>query len=322
MTFARIAGIGSYLPEKVITNKDLEKTMDTTDEWIRDRTGIKRRHIAGDDETTSSLAVEAAKRAMADAGVSAEDVDLIVLGTCTPDKVFPSTACTIQRKLGIKGCGAFDVHAVCSGFLYGLDVANRYIKTGGAKTALVIGAETLSRIVNWEERGTAVLFGDGAGCVVLQASEEPGLISTHIHADGEYEDLLHVNSGVSSGYATMQAGEAFIEMNGNAVFKRAVATFDKIARETIADLDGDLGDIDWFVPHQANMRIIKAAAKKLGMPMERVIATVDEHANTSGASIPLALDQAVREGKIRRGDTLMFAAFGAGFTWGSAMVKY
>jgi len=322
MTFARIAGIGSYLPEKVVSNKDLEKTIDTTDEWIRERTGIKRRHIAADDQLTSSLAVEAATRAMADAGVTAEDIDLIILGTCTPDKVFPSTACTIQRQLGIKGCGAFDIHAVCSGFLYALDAANRYIQTGGAKTALVIGAETLSRIVNWDDRGTAILFGDGAGCVVLQASDEPGLISTHIHADGVYEELLHVNSGVSSGYDNMLAEEAFIEMNGNAVFKRAVATFDKIARETIAELDGDLSDIDWFIPHQANMRIIIAAAKKLGMPMERVIATVDEHANTSSASIPLALDQAVRDGRIKRGDTLLFAAFGAGFTWGSAMVKY
>jgi 3-oxoacyl-[acyl-carrier-protein] synthase-3 len=322
MTNARIAGVGSFLPEKVVTNKDLEKTMDTSDEWIQERTGIKQRHIAGDDETTSMLGLEAARRAMADAGIGPDDVDLIVVGTCTPDKIFPSTACIIQRQLGIKGCGAMDVHAVCSGFLYAFDLANRYIKTGGAKTALVIGAETLSRIVNWEDRGTAILFGDGAGCVVLQATEEPGILASHIHADGEYEDLLQVKSGVSVGYDKMRAGEAFIEMNGNAVFKRAVATFDKIARETIADLDGDLSDIDWFIPHQANMRIIKAAAKKLGMPMERVIATVGEHGNTSSASIPLALDQSIREGKIKRGDTLLLAAFGAGFTWGSAMVKY
>jgi 3-oxoacyl-[acyl-carrier-protein] synthase-3 len=322
MTFARIAGIGSYLPEKVVTNKDLEKTMDTTDEWIQDRTGIKQRHIAADDETTSSIGVMAAKRAMEAAGVGPEDIDLLIVGTATPDKIFPSTACIIQRKLGIKGSPAMDVHAACSGFVYGLDIANRFIKTGGAKTAMVIGAETLSRITNWEDRGTAVLFGDGAGCAVLQASDEPGILSTHIHADGEYEDLLQVRSGVSLGYDQTRAGSAFIEMNGNAVFKRAVATFDNIARETIADLDGDISDIDWFVPHQANMRIIKAAAKKLGMPMERVIATVDEHANTSAASIPLALDHAIKEGRIKRGDILMFAAFGAGFTWGSAMIKY
>ena len=322
MTYARIAGIGSYLPEKVVTNKDLEATMDTSDEWIRERTGIKRRHIAAADETTSSIGLEAARRAMQDAGVGPEDIDLIVVGTCTPDKVFPSTACIIQRQLGVKGSAAFDVNAACSGFVYGLDMANRYIKTGGARTALVIGSETLSRITNWEDRGTAILFGDGAGCVVLQASDEPGILATHIHADGEYEDLLQVRCGVSVGYEQTQAGGAFIEMKGNAVFKRAVATFDKMARETVADLDGELGDIDWFVPHQANMRIIKAAARKLGMPMEQVIATVDEHANTSGASIPLALDRAVRDGRIKRGDTLLFAAFGAGFTWGTAMIKY
>jgi len=322
MTYARIAGIGSFLPEKVVTNKDLEKTMDTSDEWIRERTGIKRRHLVVDGETTSSIGLEAAKRAMTDAGVGPEDIDLIVVGTCTPDKVFPSTACIIQHELGVKGPAAFDINAACSGFVYGLDMANRYIKTGGAKTALVIGSETLSRITNWEDRGTAVLFGDGAGCVVLQASKEPGILATHIHADGQYEDLLQVRCGISIGYETTQAGGAFIEMKGNAVFKRAVATFDKMARETVADLDGELSDIDWFVPHQANMRIIKAAAKKLGMPMDRVIATVDEHANTSGASIPLALDQAVREGKIKRGDTMLFAAFGAGFTWGTAMIKY
>jgi 3-oxoacyl-[acyl-carrier-protein] synthase-3 len=322
MTYARIAGVGSYLPENVVTNKDLEKTIDTSDEWIRDRTGIERRHIAADDETTSSISVIAAERAMQAAGVGPQDIDLILVGTTTPDKVFPSTACIIQRKLGIKMIPAMDLQAACSGFVYGLDVANRFIKTGGAKTVLVIGAETLSRITNWEDRGTAVLFGDGAGCVVLRASDEPGIIATHIHADGEYEELLHVRSGVSLGYDQTRASDAFIEMNGNAVFKRAVATFDKIARETIADLDGDISDIDWFVPHQANLRIIKAAAKKLDMPMERVIVTVDEHANTSAASIPLALDHAIRDGRIKRGDTLMFAAFGAGFTWGSTMLKY
>ncbi|MBT8102776.1 MAG: ketoacyl-ACP synthase III [Gammaproteobacteria bacterium] len=322
MTYARIAGIGSFLPEKVVTNDDLAKTMDTSDEWIRERTGIKRRHIAGDNETTSSMGLVAARRAMEMAGVGPEAIDLIVLGTATPDKIFPATACIIQRQLGVKGCPAFDVHAACSGFLYGLDLANRYIRTGGARTALVIGSETLSRITNWEDRGTAVLFGDGAGAVVLQAADEPGILSTHIHADGEYEDLLQVEQGVSVGFDVTKAGGAYIMMEGNAVFRRAVATFDNIARETIADLDGHLDDIDWFIPHQANMRIIQAAAKKLKLPMERVIATVDEHANTSGASIPLALDLAVRDGRIQRGQTLLFAAFGAGFTWGSAMLRY
>lgn len=322
MTHARIAGIGSYLPEKVVTNHDLEKTMDTSDEWIRERTGIQRRHIASENETTSSMGIAAAQRAMDAAGVVADDIDLIVLGTATPDKIFPATACIIQRQLGISGCPAFDVHAACSGFLYGLDLANRFIKTGGASTALVIGSETLSRITNWEDRKTAVLFGDGAGAVVLKAGDEPGILATHIHADGQYEDLLQVEQGVSVGFDITRAGGAYIKMEGNAVFRRAVATFDNIARETIADLDGHLDDIDWFIPHQANMRIIKAAAKKLKLPMERVIATVDQHANTSGASIPLALDLAVGDGRIKRGQTLLLAAFGAGFTWGSAMIKY
>jgi 3-oxoacyl-[acyl-carrier-protein] synthase-3 len=296
--------------------------MDTSDEWIQERTGIKRRHIAGEGQTTGSMGLEAAKRAMEMAGVGADEIDLIILGTATPDKVFPSTACIVQRRLGAKGGPAFDVHAACSGFLYGLDLANRFIQTCGAQKALVIGSETLSRITNWEDRGTAVLFGDGAGAVVLEASDEPGIMSTHIHANGEYEELLHVQQGVSIGYDITRKGEAFIEMNGNAVFKRAVATFDSIARETIADLDGHIDDIDWFVPHQANMRIIKAAARKIGLPMERVIATVDEHANTSSASIPLAIDQAVKDGRIKRGDTLLLAAFGAGFTWGSTMLKF
>ncbi len=322
MTYARIAGTGSYLPENVVTNHDLEKTMDTSDEWIRERTGIKRRHIAADDETTSSMGLEAARRAMEMAGVGADDIDLIVVGTATPDKIFPATACIIQRQLGVKGSPAFDVSAACSGFVYGLDLANRYIQTGGARTAVVIGSETLSRIVDWSDRGTAILFGDGAGAVVLQAADEPGILSSHIHADGQYETLLHVEQGVSVGFDVTKAGGAFVKMEGNAVFRRAVATFDLMARETVADLDGHLDDIDWFIPHQANMRIIKAAAKKLEMPMERVIATVDEHANTSGASIPLALDQVVRSGKVKRGDVLLFAAFGGGFTWGTAMVKF
>ncbi len=322
MTYARIAGTGSYLPEKVLTNKDLEQMMETSDEWIRERTGIKRRHLAIEEETTASMSLEAAKRALAMADMSADDIDLIVLATCTPDKVIPGSACIVQRRLGIKGCPAMDINAACSGFIYGLDLANRYIETGGARTVLVIGAETLSRIVNWEDRTTAVLFGDGAGAVILQASEEPGIIATHIHANGEYEELLHTRTGVSLGYDATRADGAFVEMNGNAVFKRAVGAFDSISRETLADLEGHVDDIDWFIPHQANMRIINAAAKKIGLPMDRVIATVDEHANTSAASIPLALDIAVRDERIKRGDTVLMAAFGAGFTWGSAMLKF
>lgn len=322
MTYSRIAGTGSYLPEKVVTNKDLEKVVDTSDEWIRERTGIKRRHIAADGETTSDLALAAANNALEAAGISAEDIGLIVVGTATPDKVFPATACIIQRRLGIGGCAAFDVQAACSGFVYGLDVADRYIRTGAAQNALVIGAETLSRITNWDDRATAVLFGDGAGAVVLQACDEPGIISTHIHADGQYENLLQVQQGISKGYDVVRAEQAYIEMNGNAVFRRAVATLDSIARETLDKNNIDKHDLDWFVPHQANVRIISAAAKKLDMPMERVIVTVDEHANTSAASIPLAFDAAVRDGRIKRGELLLFEAFGAGFTWGSALLRF
>ncbi len=314
MIYARIAGTGSYLPEKVVTNHDLEKTMDTSDEWIRDRTGIRKRHIAADGETSSDMGLAAAREAIEMAGADTSDIDLIVVATTTPDKVFPSNGCIIQRKLDIHGCPAFDIQAVCSGFVYALDVANRMIQTGGSKTALVIGTETLSRITNWEDRDTAVLFGDGAGAVLLQASGAPGIISTHIHADGKFEDLLEVPESIS--------GEAFIRMNGNAVFRKAVSTLGSIARETLADNGIDKSELDWLVPHQANLRIIVAAAKKLDMPMERVVVTVDEHANISAASIPLALDTAVRDGRIQHGQLLLFEAFGAGFTWGSALVRF
>ncbi len=314
MIYARIAGTGSYLPEKVVTNRDLEKSVDTTDEWIRERTGIKKRHVAADGETSSDMGLAAARNAIEMAGVDASEIDLIVVATTTPDKVFPSNACIIQRKLDIHGCPAFDIQAVCSGFVYALDVANRMIQTGGSKTALVIGCETLSRITDWSDRDTAVLFGDGAGAVLLQASGTPGIISTHIRADGKFEDLLEVPRGTS--------GKDFIRMNGNAVFRKAVSTLGSIARETLAANGIDKSELDWLVPHQANLRIIAAAAKKLDMPMERVVVTVDEHANTSAASIPLALDTAVRDGRIQRGQLLLFEAFGAGFTWGSALVKY
>ena len=322
MTYSRIAGTGSYLPEKVLTNHDLEEMMDTSDDWIQERTGIKRRHIAADGEATSDLALAAANEALDMAGIAADDINLIIIATTTPDKVFPGVACIVQRRLGIRGCGAFDIQAACSGFVYGLDLADRYIRTGAAKNVLVIGAETLSRLTNWEDRTTAVLFGDGAGAVVLQEADEPGILSTHIHADGQYEDLLQVPQGISSGYDATRAGEAFIQMNGNAVFRRAVATLDSIARETLEKNNIDKHDLDWFVPHQANMRIISAAAKKLDMPMERVLVTVDEHANTSAASIPLALDVAVRDGRIKRGELLLFEAFGAGFTWGSTLLRF
>ena len=322
MPNARIAGTGSYLPARTVTNDDLAKTMETSDEWIRERTGIERRHLAADDETTSTIGAAAARRAMEAAGVEASDIDLIIVGTTTPDKIFPSVACMIQREIGALGCGAFDLQAACSGFVYGMDVANRFIRTGGAETVLVIGAETLSRITDWSDRTTAVLFGDGAGAVVLQAAEERGIVAAHIHADGSQEGLLHVPFGVSAGYTELKSQSAFIHMNGNAVFRKAVATLDSIARETIEGHGVGADEIDWFIPHQANLRIITAAAKKLGMPMERVVVTVNEHANTSAASIPLALDIAVRDGRVQRGNLLLLEGFGAGFTWGSTLLYY
>lgn len=311
MIYARIAGTGSYLPEKIVTNKDLEATIDTSDEWIAERTGIRQRHIAADDEYSSDMGLAAARKAIEMAAIDASEIDLIVVATTTPTKTFPSNACLIQRQLDIHGCPAFDVQAVCSGFVYALDVAKRMIQTGGSKTALVIGTETLSRITNWEDRTTAVLFGDGAGAVVLQATEEPGILSTHIHADGEYENLLEV-----------PLGEDYMVMSGNAVFRKAVSTLGAIARETLASNNVDKSDLDWLVPHQANLRIIAAAAKKLDMPMERVVVTVDKHANTSAASIPLAFDMAVRDGRIQRGQLVLFEAFGGGFTWGSALLRF
>lgn len=322
MTFTRIAGTGGYLPEKVMTNDDLAKLMDTTDEWIRERTGIKRRHVAADGETSSDMGLAAARNAMEMAGTDLADIDLIIVATTTPDKIFPSTACIIQRRLEIHNCPAFDVQAACAGFVYALDTADRFIRTGGAQTALVIGTETLSRLVNWQDRTTAVLFGDGAGAIVLEAAAEPGLMSTHIHADGKYEELLQVPQGISSGFNAVRMEQAYIQMNGNAVFRKAVATLSSMARETLSDNNVDKHDIDWLVPHQANLRIIAAAARKLDLSMDKVIVTVDEHANTSSASIPLALDVAVRDGRVQRGNLLLFEAFGAGFTWGSALLRY
>ncbi|MBW0146164.1 beta-ketoacyl-ACP synthase III [Marinobacter arenosus] len=322
MTFARIAGTGSYLPENIVTNQDLEKMVDTTDQWIRERTGIERRHIALEGQTTVDLAEPAARQAIEAAGMVPEDIDLIVFATSTPDKIFPSCACILQARLGIHGCPAFDIQAVCSGFVYALATAEKFIKTGSSKKALVIGAEVFSRIINWEDRGTCVLFGDGAGAVVLEANEETGVLSTHIHADGQYEKLLHVPCGIADGYDQVKAGLAFVEMKGNEVFKVAVNTLGKIVDETLDANQMQKSDIDWLVPHQANLRIIAATAKKLNMSMDRVVVTVNEHGNTSAASIPLALDVAVRDGRIQRNDVLLLEAFGGGFTWGSALIRY
>jgi len=322
MTYSRIQGTGSYLPEKVLTNQDLESMVETTDQWIQERTGIKKRHIAAEGETTADLGVIAARRAMQMAGKSPDDIDLIIVATTTPDKVFPSTACLIQKRLDIHGCPAFDVQAVCTGFVYALSIADNFIRAGSAKTALVIGAETLSRIVDWTDRGTCVLFADGAGAVVLEASEEPGILSTHLHADGSYEHLLHVPRGISEGYELLKKGEAYIYMKGNEVFKMAVNTLGRIADETLAANNYDKSQIDWLVPHQANTRIIHATAKKLKLPIDRVVVTVDQHGNTSAASVPLALDTAVRDGRIKRGESVILEAFGGGFTWGSALLKF
>ncbi|MGB5261446.1 MAG: beta-ketoacyl-ACP synthase III [Gammaproteobacteria bacterium] len=322
MKYSRITGTGSYLPEKILSNHDLEKIMDTTDEWIRERTGIVKRHIAAGDETSCDLAEIAATRAMEAAGKTPRQVDLIVLATTTPDRVFPSTACLLQQRLDIHGTAAFDIQAVCTGFIYALGVADKFIRTGTSKCALVVGTETLSRIVDWNDRGTAILFGDGAGAVVLEASDEPGILSTHLHADGSYEHLLTVPAGISQGYDKVQAGQAYVQMQGNEVFKMAVNTLGRIVDETLAANDMQKSDVDWLIPHQANIRIIQATARKLRMSMDHVVVTVGEHGNTSAASVPLALDTAVRDGRIQRGEILLMEAFGGGFTWGSALVKY
>ncbi len=324
-TYARITGTGSYLPEKVVTNRDLEKMVDTNDQWIRERTGIVKRHIASDGETTCDLAEHAARRAIEAAGREPQDIDLIVLATTTADKIFPSTACLVQQRLDIHGCPAFDVQAVCTGFVYALSVAEKFVKTGASKCALVIGAETFSRIVDWTDRGTSILFGDGAGAVVLEASDEPGILSTHLHADGAYETLLHVPGGISRGYKDVPDAERdprYTHMKGNEVFKMAVNTLGRIVDETLNANGMKKSDVDWLVPHQANTRIISATARKLNMSMDKVVVTVDQHGNTSAASVPLALDTAVRDGRIQRGEVLLLEAFGGGFTWGSVLLKY
>ncbi|HUW51864.1 MAG TPA: beta-ketoacyl-ACP synthase III [Rhodanobacter sp.] len=320
--YARIIATGSALPERVVTNADLEKIVDTTDEWIQSRTGIRERHIAADGETTGDLAFLAAKNALEAAGVKASELDLIILGTTTPDIIFPSTACLVQHRLGADGCAAFDVNAACSGFVYALGIADKFIRSGQSKKVLVIGAETLTRMVDWTERETCVLFGDGAGAVVLEASSEPGIYATCLHADGGYKDLLYNPVGVSVGFTDEPNHGVRIHMAGREVFKVAVKTLDSLVDETLQAAGMQASDIDWLIPHQANLRIIHATAKRLNMPMERVIVTVDKHANTSSGSVPLALDYAVRSGRVQRGQNLLLEAFGGGFTWASAMLRY
>ncbi len=319
MIYSKIAGTGSYLPKKILTNADLEKMVDTTDEWIVQRVGIRRRHLVDDSgDTTCTMAIAAARAAIASANISPNDIDLIIVGTASPYHLFPSVACDIQKALNMTNeCAAFDVNAGCSGFVYVMNIADQYIRSGSCKNVLIVGADTLSTVTDWTDRGTCILFGDGAGAAILQASETPGILATHIHADGQYADLLFAENALWSGNA-----KNYVQMQGNAVFKVAVNKLGEIVDQTLAKANIDQHDIDWLIPHQANLRIIQAMAKKLDMPMEKVILTIEDHGNTSAASIPLALDFAVKSNKIKRGDKLLLEAFGAGFAWGSALVVY
>jgi len=317
MTFSRIVGTGSYLPPRIVTNDEFAKRLDTSDQWIRERTGIRERRIADETQTSSDLALEASRRALEAAGISPGEIDLIVVATSTPDYVFPSTACLLQAKLGIKNCPAFDLQAVCSGFVYALATADSFVRAGMYRRALVVGTEVFSRILDWNDRGTCVLFGDGAGAVVLAASDQPGVHASVLHADGSLSDILSVPGNVCGGRIV---GSPYLQMSGPQVFKFAVRVLDEVARETAAAAGMRLSDIDWLIPHQANLRILEATAKKLGLPAERLVVTVDRHGNTSAASVPLALDEWVRAGKIRSGHRVMMQGVGGGFTWGAVLV--
>jgi 3-oxoacyl-[acyl-carrier-protein] synthase-3 len=316
MRYSRIIGTGGYLPAQVFTNADWEKRVETNDAWIVERTGIRSRHIAQADETASGMAAKAAAIALTQASRSANDIQMVIVATGTPDKVFPSTACLVQKKLNIPTCIAFDIQAACSGFVYALSIADQYIKTGLIQSALVIGSELMSRLIDWTDRNTCILFGDGAGAVVVEASDTPGILSTHLYADGHYDDLLYVNN------AQLSEHPSYIHMEGQKVFKLAVKKQSELIEEIQRKHQIQPSQIDWLIPHQANIRIIKATAEKLGFPMEKVICTVDTHSNTSSASIPLALDVAVRDGRIQKGQTLLLEAIGGGLTWGSALLKY
>lgn len=316
--YSRITGTGGYLPETVRTNDDIARLVDTSDEWIVERTGIRSRRIAGEEETASSMGEIASRQAIEAAGIDAEDIDLIILATSSPDRIFPSTACLLQQRLGIRQCAAFDVQAACSGFIFALSIADQYIRTGFTRRALVVGSEINSRLIDWNDRATCILFGDGAGAVVLEASDEPGILSTHICSDGQYQDLLYLpNVGVEG-----VEGERYIKMQGNEVFKIAVNTLGRIVDETLEANDLKKSDIDWLVPHQANIRIITATAKKLKMSMDRVVVTIEDQGNTSSASVPLAVNEAVRDGRIQRGHNVLVEAFGGGFAWGSALIRF
>jgi 3-oxoacyl-[acyl-carrier-protein] synthase-3 len=316
MIYSKITAVGGYLPLNILTNKDLEKSLDTSDEWIVAMTGIKERHIIGSDETTSDMAYKASLDAIQSSKMNPQEIDLIIIATTTPDKIFPSTACSVQNKLGIGECPAFDIQAVCSGFIYALSIADKFVSTGSKKNILVVGVDAMSKITDYSDRSNAILWGDGAGAVIVSASDQPGIISTHIHSDGQYESLLHVPRSENS------ARKDTIEMQGNQVFKIAVNTLDRIVDETLKANNLKKSDIDWLVPHQANIRILEATAKKLDMSMDRVIVTIQKHGNTSAASIPLALNDGIKSGKIKTGETILMEAFGGGFTWGSALIKY
>ncbi len=319
-TYARIIGVGSYLPERILTNAELEKMVDTSDDWITSRTGIRQRHIAAPAQLTSDLATQASRHALDYAGIDASSLDLIILATTTPDRIFPSTACLVQERLGAPRCPAFDLQAVCTGFVYALSIADKFIRTGSAKRALVIGAETFSHLVDWTDRGTCVLFGDGAGAAILEASSEPGIYSTHLYAEGQYNASLTAQGYVSEG--CLQGGSGFTYMNGGEVFKLAVTNMSAAAEEALIANNFNVNDLDWLVPHQANTRILSAVAKKLQIAEEKVVQTVAHHGNTSAASVPLALDTAVRDGRIQAGHLLMLSAMGGGFTWGSAVLRF
>ncbi|MBL8499926.1 MAG: ketoacyl-ACP synthase III [Nitrosomonas sp.] len=317
--YSRITGTGSYLPEKILTNLDLERMVDTSDEWIRTRTGITQRHIAAEDQVASDLALYACQNAMQAAGVTGQDIDLIIVATTTPDMIFPSTACILQNKLGIENCPAFDVQAVCSGFVYALATADMFVSSGKCRNALVVGSEIYSKILDWNDRSTCVLFGDGAGAVVLSQSDQPGILSTHLHASGSHSNILSAPGSISGGKVQ---GTPYINMEGNAVFKFAVKVLEEVVQEAVAKNNLQSTDIDWLIPHQANIRIIQSTAKKLGLPMDKVVVAVDKHGNTSAASIPLALDMAVRDGRIQRDQLVLLEGVGGGFTWGAVLLRW
>jgi 3-oxoacyl-[acyl-carrier-protein] synthase III len=322
MTYSRIAGTGRYLPDKILTNFDLEKMVDTTDEWIRTRTGVERRHCVAADQTTSDMCVEAAKKAMASAGVKPADIDMVAIGTTTPDLIFPNVATLVQHRLGIPACPALALEAACTGFIYSLTTVDKFIKCGTVRRALVIGAECITKLVDWTDRNTCVLFGDGAGAVIVEPSDEPGILTTHIGADGQYKDLLYYPVGASKDLAKAGTDEAGIMMSGKDVFKVAVNTLGDVATRALESAGVSQEELDWLVPHQANIRIIQATAKRLGLPMDKVIVTVQDHGNTSAASVPMALDVGVRDGRIRRGQLVLMEAFGGGFTWGSVLMRF